>query len=367
MNQESAFLAHDQLQALIKTLTEMNYRCIGPQVRDSAIIFDDLESVEQLPMGIAVEQSPGSYKLKKQKHTQYFAWANGPQAIKPMVFAPRESIWSCTRDENGSLKFEENIPSTKPIALLGVRPCDISALYVYDQHFLQQDYQDPYYLARRQQLLLITVNCTHPAQTCFCASTGDGPQARFGYDLALTELEDGFVINAHSQLGKTVLAQLPVQDIKPTQIQDASIALEQAKNAQTRQLKTTELYKPLFDNLEHTAWAKVGERCLGCGNCTSVCPTCFCHRETETADLDGTHSTHFREWDSCFSQEHSYIHGVMIRGDNAAHYRQWLTHKLGSWIEQYGRSGCVGCGRCITWCPVGIDITEEVANITGDG
>jgi ferredoxin len=138
-----------------------------------------------------------------------------------------------------------------------------------------------------------------------------------------------------------------------------------AAEAQQRTLPGRDLQAPLFARLSHPQWQAIGERCLACGNCTAVCPTCFCHSEQEHPALDGGGSEHVREWDSCFTPGHSYIHGVVIRAETSQRYRQWLTHKLGSWHEQYGRSGCVGCGRCITWCPVGIDITEEVTTICG--
>jgi sulfhydrogenase subunit beta (sulfur reductase) len=107
----------------------------------------------------------------------------------------------------------------------------------------------------------------------------------------------------------------------------------------------------------------VASRCLGCANCTLACPTCFCASVSDTTDLEGETAARVRRWDSCFTLDHSYIHGGSVRASLRARYRQWLTHKLASWIDQFGVSGCVGCGRCITWCPVGIDITEEVAAI----
>lgn len=366
MKQDAGFLPRSELQRLLDGLQVAGYRCIGPIIRDGAIVFDELDSVDALPQGCSETQAPGEYRLRQTDSPRYFAWANGPQALKPLVFAPQETLWSCEQDEQGGMNFQVSQPDNQPIAVLGVRPCDLAALYIHDQHFLQQQYQDPYYLAGRQQLLLVAVNCTHPAATCFCASTGDGPRARYGYDLVLTELDDGFVIEAHSDMGTQQMQSLMLQAATATQLQQVDTAMAHSANVQQRRLPSRNLNKPLFANLEHPQWADIGERCLSCGNCTSVCPTCFCHKATETPTLNGDVSTHSREWDSCFTQGHSYIHGMTLRPDTAKRYRQWLTHKLGSWHDQYGRSGCVGCGRCITWCPVGIDITEEVTVICGD-
>lgn len=370
MKQDVGFLAHNGLQTLLDGLQAAGYRCIGPTVRDGAIVFDELNSVTSLPQGVTETQAPGEYRLTQTDSLRYFAWANGPQALKPLVFAPRETLWSSEKNEAGGISFHipqpEQQSEQQPIAVLGVRPCDLAALYIHDQHFLQQQFQDPYYLARRQQLFLVAVNCTHPADTCFCASTGDGPQVRYGYDLVLTEQDEGFVIEAHSDLGKQQMQRLTLQEVTTNQLQQVDVAMAQAANAQQRRLPSRNLNQALFANLDHPQWAAIGERCLSCGNCTSVCPTCFCYKATETPELKGDVSIHSREWDSCFTQGHSYIHGMTIRADTTKRYRQWLTHKLGSWHEQYGRSGCVGCGRCVTWCPVGIDITDEVAAICGE-
>ena len=366
MSNDIQFMDRDGLQVLINLLREQEYHCVGPQVKNGAIVYDVLTSINQLPLGVADHQQPGRYTLQADAKNRFFAWANGPQAIKPHVFAAHEPMWSCTRDDSGRLTFKEVLPQYQAIAFIGVRSCDLAALYIQDRHFLHEDKIDPYYQARRQSLFLVAVNCTHPAETCFCASTGDGPGASFGYDILLSELDDGFLVHAHSDKGQELLRKLPVIPAEPQQIQQADTEIQQAANQQIRRLPSRNLKGALFANLDHESWQEVAKRCLACGNCTLVCPTCFCHAEDETPALDGNSSEYFRHWDSCFSQGHSYIHGITIRATTAQRYRQWLTHKLGSWHDQYGRSGCVGCGRCISWCPVGIDITEQANIICGE-
>jgi ferredoxin len=308
-------------------------------------------------------QAPGEYRLQPGQGRRAFAWANGPQALKPELFAPSEQLWRAARDDQGALDFAPSLPQQRPLALIGARPCDLAALAIHDRHFLGGEV-DAHYAARREGLLLVAVNCSHPAATCFCASTGDGPTAQGGYDLLLDELDDGFVIRAGSDTGKELLGRLELGEVSDARHAVVS-AQRQAAGNQQRALPPGNLQGPLFANLEHPRWQAVGERCLACGNCTAVCPTCFCHSELEMPALDGSTSEHLRQWDSCFSQGHSYIHGITIRAETPQRYRQWLSHKLGSWHEQYGRSGCVGCGRCISWCPVGIDITEEATAICG--
>lgn len=365
MGEKDAFLLRERLPLLLEAVEAEGYECIGPQWHNDAIEYDTLSQVDQLPRGVQVNQYPGEYCGELQENNvRYFAWANGPQALKPFLFAPRETLWRVRRDADGRLQFEAATPAPAKRAILGVRACDLAALALQDRHFLDGEFRDPAYAARRETLLLIAVNCSYPAATCFCASTGDGPVARAGYDLVLDELDDGFRVQAGSEAGEAVMARLNLIPLTDGHLEAIEIQQEKA-HEQLRKVPGRQLRDALFANLEHERWDEVAGRCLSCGNCTSVCPTCFCHSEEELAPLDGGSSEHIRQWDSCFTAGHSYIHGLTVRSQTRERYRQWLTHKFGSWHDQYGRSGCVGCGRCITWCPVGIDVTEELQAICG--
>lgn len=360
------YLPRARFQALLETLQQAGYRCVGPQLRDGAIAYDTLHRIDDFPRGIHDLQAPGQYRVGKSGGPRFFAWANGPQALKPLLFAPQDPLWKSGRDSEGHLHFSAVVPDAVPTAVIGVRACDLAALKLQDAHFLKAPSRDAHYAARREKLFLVAVHCTHSAPTCFCASTGDGPRAEAGFDLALSELDDGFLVAAGSDAGRAIAARLPLEAATAGMAQTAEAEIAQAARQQSRGLPSRNLRAALFTNLDHPRWADVAQRCLSCANCTSVCPTCFCHSEADQPSLDGMGTVHARQWDSCFTQGHSYIHGVTIRADTRLRYRQWLTHKLGSWHEQYGRSGCVGCGRCITWCPVGIDITEEATAICGE-
>ena len=368
--QQRRFLPRERLQDLIDALAAAGFRCVGPQVKDGAIVFQSLTHASQLPVGVRDAQEAGSYRLAGSASPRAFAWANGPQALKPFLFAPSEVLWRARRRPDGGIDFDSALPEGRPLAVLGVRACDLAALAIQDQHFLHGAHgaaPDPFYARRREGLFLVAVNCSHPAATCFCVSTGDGPCAVHGYDIVLDERDDGFLAQAAGERGEAVLAALALAPATAEQGAEAQRQAAQAAAAMTRRLPGRKLRDALFANLEHARWDEVADRCLSCGNCTSVCPTCFCHSESERPHIGGADTEHAREWDSCFTRDHSQLHGFTVRPDTRARYRQWLTHKLGSWHDQFGRSGCVGCGRCIAWCPVGIDITEEAAAICGGG
>lgn len=360
------FLPYTQLQELIQALNHAGFSCVGPQVRDGAIVYDVLHHAEQLPWGVRDQQAPGSYSLEALPERKAFAFANGPQAIKPILFKPQETVWKVKRNSAGKLVFEPHQAEEPPVAIFGARSCDLSAMAIQDKVFIEGAHPDPRYQKRREQLFIIAVQCTYSSDNCFCVSAGAGPEVKNAYDLLMTEVRDGFTVASGSERATQILSRLNLLKAKSQQCKEAIEGVTAASAMQSKKIpfdNKHELRDLLFSNLNHPRWDKVAERCLSCGNCTSVCPTCFCHTEVEKPSLDGYSSEHQKEWDSCFTTGHSNINGKIIRDDTKKQYRQWLTHKFGSWFDQFDTSGCVGCGRCATWCPVGIDITEELAAI----
>lgn len=368
-NTSGYFLPQAKLQLLIDALVKAGYRCMGPQVRDGAIIYDTLSQAQQLPWGMRDYQSPGGYRLEKIPQHEAFAWSNGPQAIKPILFKPQETVWKVQRDAHGKLEFVPTAAAEEPIAFFGARACDLAGIVIQDKVFIHIQNPDLRYKKRRESLFIIAANCSYSSENCFCVSAGTGPEVTHSYDLLMTELADGFIISAATERGAVILQLLALSPATSMQCNQGKERIQAAAGMQTKRIpldNTRGLRDLLFNNLEHSQWEKVAERCLSCGNCTSVCPTCFCHSESDKPSLDGSHSEHQREWDSCFSAEHSYMNNTVVRDDTRKRYRQWLTHKVGSWFDQFDTSGCIGCGRCISWCPVGIDLTEELAAISGE-
>jgi ferredoxin len=354
------------LDDLIGALADRGYTVIGPRVRDGAIVYEGISSVADLPAGLTDEQEGGTYRLHERGDDALFGFNNGPNSWKHHLFPPNLTLWKAKRAEGGGIAYEEQDEERPRFAFVGVRSCDLAAIGIQDRVFIGDLHVDADYDARRRDAFIVAVNCSKAGNTCFCVSMDTGPRADSGYDLALTELLDGehrFLVEVGSERGEELLGALDGREAGDEDRSAADAVSERCAQEMGRALDTDGIKELLYRNLEHPRWDEVSERCLTCGNCTLVCPTCFCHTVEDMTDLAGQEAEHVRRWDSCFTLEHSYIHGGSVRNSAPSRYRQWMTHKLATWIDQFGTSGCVGCGRCITWCPVAIDITEEAAAI----
>ena len=356
----AAVIGIDGLDGLISSLKAHGYRTLGPVVSDGAISLRELDGTADLPKGWEDEQAPGTYTLRQCGSGDLFNWAVGPNSVKAEVFPPKFVLW---RAKPPDFVVEEAADEEPPVAVIGARPCDLAALNVLDRALCSPPVTEPVYRRRRDDALLVAVECTRPAKTCFCVSMGTGPAATAGFDLALTELGGGeYLVRAGSRAGKDLLADLPQRAAEQQDLAKRVTLLSQAASHMGRGVDTAGLPQLLARNLSNPRWDDVAKRCLACGNCTAVCPTCFCSNLEDTTDLSGTVRRE-RTWASCADLAYSYVHGGPVRSSIRSRYRQWATHKFSWWWDQFGTSGCVGCGRCITWCPAGIDITEEIAAI----
>ena len=355
---EVRFLPAAQLEHLFTEVSGVGYAIIGPQVVDGAVVYRTISGSDQLPVGIQDQQRPGAYRLTTNNSERRFDWSVGVSGIKAQLLPPEQPLWRSERGEDGSLHFK-GMDDHAAVAIFGLRSCDLHAIRLMDRHFLRTGGEHPSYRQRNGKRLLIVVSCARSAPTCFCVSARTGPEPQDDYDLRLDELEGGFLLRAGSDEGSAVIAALDLAEATSEQLELADRQIHDAAEQQQRALGTGDFRYVLQGREESAYWQQVADRCLACGNCTALCPTCFCHREEEVASLEISHSIHQRVWDSCFSDAHSQLHGIPIRSGRKERYRQWLTHKLAGWHGQFGESGCVGCGRCITWCPVGIDLVAE--------
>ncbi|KAB7833876.1 4Fe-4S dicluster domain-containing protein [Streptomyces mobaraensis] len=356
-------LDRDGVGSLVRELRARGRTVVGPTERDGAIVLAELESADELPYGWGVELEAGRYRTRRRADTAAFAHSAGPQSWKNFLHPERVRQWTADRAPDGGLTVRAERPEPVSFAFLGVRPCDLRAVQIQDRVMLGGRHRDDAYGERRAGAFLVVVECTEPGATCFCASMDTGPAARPGYDLALTEVVDEaghrFLARAGTEEGADVLASLPhrpADDITRTRAREG---VEAAAGRMGRTMPETDLRALLAGTLDAERWNDVAARCLTCGNCTMACPTCFCTTTEDVTDLTGDHAERWRRWESCYDLEFTHLPGGSVRSSGRSRYRQWLTHKLGTWWDQFDSSGCVGCGRCIVWCPVGIDITEE--------
>lgn len=360
---EVVVVDREGLAELVSMLRADGRTVVGPTVRDGAIVISELRGIEDLPEGWTDRHEAGRYRLERRNDRALFGYVVGPQSFKASFFVPRNVLLRARRKDGSFVVLgqDKQIPR---LALLGARSCDLAAIGVQDRVFRDDSFVDADYTARRSDVFVVAVQCGQAGGTCFCVSMGTGPRATRGFDLALTELLDGehrFVVEVGSEAGAAVVARLPHRAATADDRAAADRASTHAAAQMGRTMDPAGLKELLYANLEHPRWDDVAARCLSCTSCTMVCPTCFCATIEDTTDLSGDEAERARRWDSCFTVGHSWVHGGAVHTSIKSRYRQWLTHKLASWIDQFGTSGCVGCGRCITWCPAGIDLTEEVA------
>jgi sulfhydrogenase subunit beta (sulfur reductase) len=354
------------IDALIQALIARGYRVLAPVARDGAMVIDGISSAKDLPRGFEDVQTPGRYRLEKRDHSAFFSYSVGAHSWKQVFHVPVERLVQIRRSKQGIDVMAEPLPNNK-VAIFAARSCDLAAIAIQDRVLIHGDHPDSRYTARRKDVFVVAVNCSRAGGNCFCVSMKTGPRAQSGFDLALTEIMDDrepkFMVEIGSPAGETLLREIDKRPALAEEIAQSAEISTRTAASMGRTLETQGLPDTLKKNLEHPRWDEVATRCLACGNCTSVCPTCFCTEVVDTTSIDGQTAERTKEWDSCFNLSFTYVHGGPVRSSIKSRYRQWLTHKLATWHDQFDSSGCVGCGRCVTWCPVGIDITEEASAV----
>ncbi len=353
---------------LIQALAGSGHRVIGPRIRNQALVYDDIEGVDDLPKGWTDSQEPGRYRLERRGDEKLFGYVVGPSTWKQFLNPPEAVLWAGTIGADGFVS--DPSPEPPKYAFFGVRPCELAAIGILDNVYTSSNGVPTIsgYTATKERAFIVAVNCGEPGGNCFCASMGTGPAATSGYDIAITEIAHAgnmrYLLESGSDAGAEILGGLEgLEEASEAERKAGEATMAAAVDNMGKSLDTNDLPDLLKGNAFNPRWESVADRCLACGNCTLVCPTCFCNTVDDNLSLDGTHATRTRLWDSCFTLGFSYMHGQPMRESVASRYRQWITHKLATWVDQFGEMGCVGCGRCITWCPVGIDITHEAEAI----
>ncbi|MCS7277381.1 MAG: 4Fe-4S dicluster domain-containing protein [Aquificaceae bacterium] len=337
------------------------YRIIAPKIKDGVILYSDVESLKDLPFGIRNVEFPGFCSLERVEG--FFTYTHPVNSIKSFIHPPQLKLMKVIKSEEG-LKFQVSYPEDK-FCFFDVRACDLSALSVLDKVFLSSNpHPDPYYWNLRREAFIVAVNCTYATHTCFCTTMGNGPEVKESYHLLITELDGEFLIEVGLEKGRELMESLKNKRyVEEGDFEKKKERIERAISFMEKAFEREGLPQKLYERMDCRHWEYLDKKCLACTSCTQVCPTCFCFDIVENNHPEFEESERVRVWDSCFSPEFATVHRYNLRQSIHSRYRQWLMHKFAYWVDQFGVFGCVGCGRCITWCPVGIDIRQEVRHL----
>jgi hypothetical protein len=337
-----------EFQDLLDALTKREYQILGPTVESNAVVYDSITTVDELPIGWVDHLDAGEYRLVKSRKKTFFGFVASAHSWKRFLHPAEQKLWDAKRDGRRFTIEQQPVENSRR-AFLGVRPCELQAISIHDTVLTQGPHVDQSYEQRRKNLFIIAVNCVNPGGTCFCASMNTGPKATSGFDLSLTEILDSnrhfFLVEIGSKAGLELIDDLGAKPATEAEIETADKIMQRAANKMNRSLDAANIRELLLRKFDDPHWEQIADRCLTCGNCTMVCPTCFCFNIEDVTDLTGQEAERLKKWDSCFVSDYSYIHGGCIRSSTMSRYRQWMMHKLAYWVDQFGMSGCVGCGR----------------------
>jgi ferredoxin len=341
----------EDLKRLFEKLASDGYEIVGPKIVDGVIRLVHLKSFDEIATNVSDIQEPGSYKLVEGSFFRH-----GLDAPKRYLYPPSLRLYRIDKD----LKVHIETPGDRKIAFFGIKPCDSAAIAVQEKVFEQNG--ESYFLTLRKNSIIIVENCIEPGNTCFCATMGTGPKAVKGFDISYTKIDGSIVFEAGSEKGLRYLEELNLELADSELSRKYLKVLDESAAKARADFTTDDLPEQLELGMESPIFKEIAEKCLGCANCNLVCPTCFCFDVYDVPNLDGS-ADRIRVWDGCLTYKYALVSGGNFRPDLWARYRHWLLHKFSFWVKQFETFGCVGCGRCITWCPVGIDVRESVSQV----
>ena len=331
-------LQREDFDALLAAIATGGYSIIGPTVRDGAIVYDEITRAADLPVGWTDEQEAGRYRLRRRDDAALFGYAVGPQSFKQFELPSSVRLWRARVGDHGELTDLDRTPAeSRRYAFIGARSCELHASGILNRVLASGAAAEP-----DEAPFIVAVQCGEAGGTCFCVSMDTGPVARSGFDLALTEvLADGehyFVVEVGSDRGSEVMAGVP-HTAAAADEQDAARAVHARTAASMgRRLDTTDIKELLYRNYEHPRWHEVADRCLTCGNCTMVCPTCFCTTVEDVTDLDGCTRRAPPALGLLFHVDFSYISGGACAGrrDRATGSGSPTSWRHGGPVRQLG-------------------------------
>ena len=303
------------------------------------------------------------FKVLEKGEEPLTVYANTKNAPKNVFFPRTEVMMRYTRTTKGVELKSEDVDARDAV-LFGVRPCDARSFALLDMLFDQEKYKDPYYIEKRAKTAVVTLACSHPPYTsCFCTSVGGHPVDKTGSDVLLTDLGDQYLAEFLTAKGENLVKYFGDAKADGAAEQKKEAIVAQAGGEIKSKIPAKEI-KPILDvNFEHPFWNTIYQKCLACGTCTYLCPTCHCFDISDEMKYDD--GRRLRNWDSCmfalFTKETS---GHNPRQSQKERWRQRTMHKFKYYVDNFDAIACVGCGRCVMYCPVNIDIRKIVEDIS---
>jgi len=341
------------LRALFDAVKNYVSVVVGYRVSGDAVGFGPVESLESLPLGLEDSQAPGAYRLSRGS-SGFFRHSHA--SPKYWLHLPVQEVFTVLEDYAVDIARYD----TYSAALFGIKPCDLVSMEVLDR-ILKND--DSYWSRRSKIELVVVEECTVPGATCFCGSIGTGPSASTGFDIAYARLSNGIIFKYGSEKGLRILEKLELTEVSEEDVAEYERAIARAGELTRYLPPPSEISKSLERSVSDTSfWKEVSSRCVGCTNCNMVCPTCFCTEFVDQIEPSGR-AKRVRQWFGCLSHTYGQVAGTHYRPELYMRYRHFVLHKFLFYPKQVGLVGCVGCGRCITWCPVGIDLREVVSKV----
>jgi ferredoxin len=329
-----------RLPDLVRGLAE-EYEVLGPTAKDGRFAFSRIEDPSALRLDYDTTLLPP----------------------KKLFFPPEEQMMRFRVADNEVVDDEVY---AAPRVIFGLHPCDINGLLLMDNVFLR-DYEDPYYRARRESTLVVGVSCT-PSESCFCNAWGTD-EVHWGFDIFLTDLGERYFVSVQSVKGAELLDRhVETRPISDADTADFQTVTRSFKNAFPEELDTAQLPLLLDAKFNSRIWDELGERCLSCGACSMVCPTCYCFDVVDRLSPDQRTGIRERRWDSCqFVEFAAVAHGQNFRESRASRVKYRYYHKQWGYLSKFERVLCVGCGRCQRACLAGISPREVVSALERGG
>ena len=303
------------------------------------------------------------FRALKKGEEPLISYANARNAPKHFLFPQREEIMKY-RLTGRDMTFAGEEKGIEEAVLFGVRPCDARSFVLLDMLFNQEKYQDPGYIERREKTTVITLACVHPPYTtCFCAAVGGDPNSTAGADISLTDLGDSYLAEFMTPKGERFLRLWGgLQEADGAALAKKEAIVINAAKELGPQPPAGDI-KPVLDRVfEHPFWETIHSRCLKCGTCTYLCPTCHCFDISD--ETKGSDGVRIRNWDSCMYPLFTVTtSGHNPRPSQKERWRQRVMHKFKYYVDNFGAISCVGCGRCVMHCPVNIDIRKVVSDV----